>query len=86
MDNMPEVKLYIWNAEVPALPVIARDENANSTDASLLPGNDPLRCCAGATLASNTDSIASPAVTHAAGRGNVSGLIPVSHSPKVTYT
>ena len=30
-----EVKLYLWNAAVPALPVIARDENANSTDAGL---------------------------------------------------
>ena len=36
-----EVKLDLWNAAAPALPVIARDENANSTDASMLPGNDP---------------------------------------------
>ncbi len=41
-----EVKLYLWNAAVPVLSVIARDERANSTDAGLLPGNDPLRCCA----------------------------------------
>ena len=41
-----EVKLYLWNAAVPSLPVIARDENANSTDAGLLPGNDPRRCSA----------------------------------------
>ena len=39
-----EVKVCLWNAAVPALPVIARDENANSTDAGLLPGNDPPRC------------------------------------------
>ena len=36
-----EVKLDLWNAAVPALPVIARDESASSTDAGLLPGNDP---------------------------------------------
>ena len=36
-----EVKLYLWNVAVPVLPVIARDENANSTDAGMLPGNDP---------------------------------------------
>ena len=41
-----EVKLYLWNAAMPALPVTASDENANSTDAGMLPGNDPLRCCA----------------------------------------
>ena len=38
-----KVKLHLWNATVPVLPVIARDENANSTDADLLPGNDPRR-------------------------------------------
>ena len=35
-----EVKLDLWNAVVPILPVIAMDENANSTDAGMLPGND----------------------------------------------
>ena len=72
-----EVKLYLWNATVPALPVIARDENANSTDAGLLPGNDPLRCCAAQPLASSTDSIASPPPSHtpAAGRGCASTAV-----------
>ena len=41
-----EVKLDLWNATVPALPVIARDENADSTNAGLLSGNDPRRCSA----------------------------------------
>ena len=38
-----EVKLDLWNAAAPALPVIARDESTSSTDAGLLPGNGPLR-------------------------------------------
>ena len=70
-----EVKLYLLNVAVPALPVIARDENANSTDAGLLPGNDPPPLLRSATLASSTHSIASSAVTHAAGRGCASTAV-----------
>ena len=79
MDNMPEelvvygmaecmagevtgeVKLYL---SMPALSVIARDENANSTDASLLPGgNDPVRCWAAQPRRAPTRSPRPPSPT-----------------------
>ena len=58
-----EVKLDLWNAAVPALPVSARDESANSTDARPVARQRSPPLLRGATLASSTSSIASPAVT-----------------------
>ena len=69
-----EVKLDLWNAAVPALPVIARDENASSTDAGMLPGNDPRRCCAAQPWRRASTRPPRPP-SHAAGRGCASTAV-----------